>query len=158
MTKLKVTIDGKEHIVDSCQVEAYTEPKRGLFKPKMGEKYWFWSHFAGGPARVTWDGISDRQNYLNNDCCPTEEACMRGQKRKEVLKRMEDIAAEGEPIDWNDPEQAKYFIWYDNMCKKTGMSCASDLRFTGGVYFPTVELGRKCIKELGDDLLLVLEG
>jgi hypothetical protein len=158
MTKLKVTIDGKEHIVDSRQVEACTEPTRGLFKPEMGEYYWCWSEMEGKPVNERYENDAyDRMDYLNSNCYPTGEACRRGQKRKEVLKRMEEIAAEGEPVSW-ESYGVKYYITFYHQGQQFEVHSSLHIQTVPGIYFHTRELAQKCIKELGRDLLMLLEG
>ena len=123
-----------------------------VWKPKHGEKYWMIDN-VGGSASITWfnDDIDNLRWKFGNVFKSQEEAQFVVEKHKvEVeLQRYADEHNECE-IDWEDEDQAKYCICFDNKFKKLDTNC-NYVSQENNICFTSREIAKQAIQAIGED-------
>lgn len=112
LTLLKANILNFETKLDEFEKQQY-----GRWKPSNGEVYFYIADY-NGVQRSHWDDDDyDLFRWSVGNVYKTEEQAERALERMKIRTQLEDIALrlnKGINIDWNDVQQEKYFLFYDN--------------------------------------------
>lgn len=87
----------------------------------------------------------DKAAYNNNNYFHTKERAQKvADKINFLLKleRLHDTFCPDYKPDWNDGEN-KYFVFYDNTCKRYAFNAVAVVEYEPGVYFPTGKIAKK---------------
>lgn len=91
------------------------------------------------------DTDADLRYFKNNNYFHT---CGRAQEVADKinfllkLERLHDTFCPDYKPDWNDGEN-KYFVFYDNTCKRYAFNAVAVVEYEPGVYFPTGKIAKK---------------
>lgn len=87
----------------------------------------------------------DKAAYNNNNYFHTKKRAQEvADKINFLLKleRLHDTFCPDYKPDWNDGEN-KYFVFYDNTCKRYAFNAVAVVEYEPGVYFPTGKIAKK---------------
>lgn len=87
----------------------------------------------------------DSAAYNNNNYFHTKERAQEVADKIDFLlklERLHDTFCPGYKPDWNDGEN-KYFVFYDNTCKRYAFNAVAIVEYEPGVYFPTGKIAKK---------------
>lgn len=101
---------------DELEKENSKIPVGEIWKPKTGEKYYY-TICDGTTDMTTVHYICDFNTQLMNigNCYPTEEKAEFEANREKYTRLFRQyVEQHSEPLDWNNYEQFKFCIYYDN--------------------------------------------
>lgn len=134
-------------------VEKGNKSKSKVWKPKVGETYFFVSSY-GETRAESWDNDEfDNGTYDFCNCYKTREQAEFSLKKRKVeaeLKRFADEHNDGD-IDWNK-EVPKYYILYCHRDDSIGVGDFTYIK-ENTVYFTSKEIAKKAVQEIGEERL-----
>lgn len=97
--------------------------------------------------------LYDEQCYKLGNYFQTKEEAEFARKKQCIYQKLKDYALEHntEEIDLNNNIQHKWFMRYDNVCKKMGYFCMTSLLHMHQIYFTSEKIARAAVKEIGED-------
>ena len=135
-----------------CKIEKIPKKPKTVWDLKYGNDYWYINSF--GHVRRTSYGLEDdfkRMIEYGNAFLTEEEAYHELERRKceAILLKYgtRDMRSLG------DINAHKYFIVYNNYYHEISISFNQSANSQGTIYFESVELAQKAIKEVGEDRL-----
>lgn len=146
--KIKKHLKDLKKLLEECEYERW--------KPKKGDIFFF----------VDWDGDVEKRIFdpsnINHIACYNAYNCFETREQADaeaekilVRRMLEDIARRlnrGRKIDWDDENQEKYFIDYDNARNK--FSCGYGLCTSfAPVYCLDKTFKNAAIQEIGEERL-----
>lgn len=108
--------DTSKNLLESLKLPV-EEVKEGMWKPKVGEEYWYVYDCEGPIVEAIWDNrdIDNNRYYLNN-CFKTEKGAeqhLENLKTEVELRQLAEKLNGNEEIDWEDIFQEKNYLVYD---------------------------------------------
>lgn len=88
---------------------------------------------------------ADLRYFENNNYFHTRERAQEVANKINFLlklERLHDTFCSDYMPDWNDGEN-KYFVFYDNTCKRYAFNAVAVVEYEPGVYFPTGKIAKK---------------
>lgn len=140
-----------EKQIEELKMAKVEEPQSKRWKPKVEELY-FYVGIGGNIIECVWvDEHFDGWQYLTGNCFKTKEEAEEYKKQIEYTARYKNYIEEyGEPLDWNNGNQPKYFVGYDFSIKKISIYC--NFTFQGlDIYASSVQIIKDAISEIGVD-------
>lgn len=127
------------------------EVKRKVWKPKIGEHYWY-LYGDGNISTITWCGSKlDADRYKLGNCFRTEEEAEFAREKKKVEVELERYAKEH-----NDPERdvwngfnERCGIRYDCLRGDLDTSTMYQFRDIGAIYFTSKEIAEDAANKVG---------
>ena len=127
------------------------EVKRKVWKPKIGEHYWY-LYGDGKISTITWCGSKlDADRYKLGNCFRTEEEAEFAREKKKVEVELERYAKEH-----NDPERdvwngfnERCGIRYDCLRGDLDTSTMYQFRDIGAIYFTSKEIAEDAANKVG---------
>ena len=127
------------------------EVKRKVWKPKIGEHYWY-LYGDGNISTITWCGSKlDADRYKLGNCFRTEEEAEFAREKKKVEVELERYAKEH-----NDPERdvwngfnERCGIRYDCLRGNLDTSTMYQFRDIGAIYFTSKEIAEDAANKVG---------
>lgn len=127
------------------------EVKRKVWKPKIGEHYWY-LYGDGKISTITWCGSKlDADRYKLGNCFRTEEEAEFAREKKKVEVELERYAKE-----YNDPERdvwngfnERCGIRYDCLRGDLDTSTMYQFRDIGAIYFTSKEIAEDAANKVG---------
>lgn len=127
------------------------EVKRKVWKPKIGEHYWY-LYDDGKISTITWCGSKlDADRYKLGNCFRTEEEAEFAREKKKVEVELERYAKE-----YNDPERdvwngfnERCGIHYDCLRGDLDTSTMYQFRDIGAIYFTSKEIAEDAANKVG---------
>ncbi len=121
-----------------------------------GETYYFIC-LSGGVLKSTWcNSEMDNKMYNQNNVFKTRrEAILESQRRALIAKihRFRDECNEGKQLDWDNDNQPKFFISYDNQSGEFSVTCNRVLNyFVPFGYFANHNDAELAIREYGSEI------
>lgn len=145
--KTKEHLASMEKMLEECEYERW--------KPKKYDIFYYLNGFCEVISSKLCDDQSDRMLYETFNCFQTREQAETEAEKILVRRMLEDIARRlnrGRKIDWDDENQEKYFIDYDNARNK--FSCGYGLCTSfAPVYCLDKTFKNAAIQEIGEERL-----
>lgn len=127
------------------------EVKRKVWKPKIGEHYWYLSG-DGNIGTITWCGSKlDADRYKLGNCFRTEEEAKFAREKKKVEVELERYGKEhNNPAkeEW-DGINTHYRIGYDLADDDLVTTSAITIRRIGDIYFTSKEVVKDAANKIG---------
>lgn len=127
------------------------EVKRKVWKPKIGEHYWYLSG-DGNIGTITWCGSKlDADRYKLGNCFRTEEEAKFAREKKKVEVELERYGKEhNNPAkeEW-DGINTHYRIGYDLADDDLVTTSAITIRRIGDIYFTSKEVAKDAANKIG---------
>lgn len=127
------------------------EVKRKVWKPKIGEHYWYLSGY-GNIGTITWCGSKlDADRYKLGNCFRTEEEAKFAREKKKVEVELERYGKEhNNPAkeEW-DGINTHYRIGYDLADDDLVTTSAITIRRIGDIYFTSKEVAKDAANKIG---------
>lgn len=101
------------------------------------------------------DDVNDRECYKVGNYC-TDASLLEQRALHETLNRLlwrYSMEHDGNIIDWNDLETAKYYIYYDSDKKETRIDFNYSCYKYGTIHFVTKYIAKAAIKEIVEPFL-----
>lgn len=133
--------------------EVMEEPKSKVWKPNIGENYFFITSNLE-VNKFTNEGDMVDENIISSDnCFKTEKEAQHMVEKLKVIKELQIFALENNDknVDWKDKCTTKYFItydFYDEKIQSVGYTFKNFLPFE--IYFTSREIAQKAIKKIGE--------
>lgn len=156
MEEIKVNLDNltneeRETLLKLVEKGNKTNKKR--WRGKKNDTYYYFS----GSYRL-FDTVESEDNYDDNNYqfgnyFKTKEEAEFARKKRLIYQKLKDYALEHntEEIDLNNNIQHKWFMRYDNVCKKMRCFCITSLIHINQIYFTSEEIARDAVEEIGED-------
>ena len=147
LSELKVEIEKKENEIKDEKIEK-------VWKPKRNEKY-YTLYSSGAIFTEIWtDSSNDNNRYNLGHCFKTEGEVIKEINKRILLVELERWALENneEGIDWNNNDQAKYYIYYNHEQNELDSYYVIRNQESQLPYFASKELAEQAIKIFGDRL------
>lgn len=127
------------------------EVKRKVWKPQIGEHYWYLSG-DGNIGTITWCGSNlDADRYKLGNCFRTEEEAKFAREKKKVEVELERYGKEhNNPAkeEW-DGINTHYRIGYDLADDDLVTTSAITIRRIGDIYFTSKEVAKDAANKIG---------
>lgn len=132
--------------------EELNKPENKVFKPQLGEGYYYLTECGGVGYNVWGFGTYDINRYSIGNCYETDKEVYFEIERLKVIAELKRFAKEhNKPINWNNIRQAKYYISYRNDGQYVAAYFFTDIVKQNNIYFSSKELAEKAVKEIGED-------
>lgn len=123
---------------------------------KYGENYYF-IYPDGEVLSAVWlNSKMDNGMYRQNNVFESREAALLESKRRALvtkIHRFRDECNEGEQLDWDNENQPKFFINYDNYTGEFSVTCNRVLNyFVPFGYFANHNDAELVIREYGSEI------
>ena len=134
--------------------EWFEEVDKAGWKPTKGDEYW--SIYNNGDIdKSTWnDDDTDKERYRMGNCYRTEEDAKHA-KKVQIARTRIKRSSNFKP-DWNDRDQAKWYVSYVHRYQQLFISMALNSIIDDGaiVYYATEADTKQAIKDLEPEYLL----
>ena len=157
----KININGKDFTVEELNQLIESSKKQTpktykgkyLVAPEDGTEYWF-VYSDGGIDKAPWaDDWSDTGMLASGNCYATEEAAQLEADNRKTRFELEKFAEENNEgeIDWEDVNQKKHSIGYDQVDKHPYVSGCYFCQSSTLPYFTSEEIAKKAIDTIGEE-------
>ena len=140
--------------IDEIEAGSVSEESK-YWTPKVGDRYFYLSSDGEVFSCTYEDYLSDIKSLEILNAFQTEEEAEREQFEILLKRRLKKFAIENneEEIDWNNHDQDKYYIYYDNYDNEFEWAYVDSNKDYGQVYFSSAEIVKRAIEEFHDDLI-----
>lgn len=156
MEEIKVNLDNltneeRETLLKLVEKGNKTNKKR--WRAKWGDVYYAITSEGYLIDDTETGGLKDKQSYRLGNYFKTKEEAEFAGKRQLIYQQLKDYALEHttEEFDWNNPNQFKWFIRYDNKYKKIIYSWTRYSIDINQIYFTSEEIAKAAVEEVGED-------
>lgn len=118
------------------------------WRPKKGERVFFFNIYGRSFVDEWRDGISDDELYALGNIFPSQKAADFEVERRRVIAELSDFA-EGDDAVW-DGNQCHYSLWYDYIADRVDWNVDQCYK-RGNLYFPSKEAALAAIEAVGED-------
>ena len=140
-----------EEAIDEWLAKEYIEPENKVFEPQLNDTY-FWIDGLHEVKYALWTNDNfDNIHKENGNACTDKEFVQEKAKQIQLYNLLSNFAYkvnEGWEPDWDDKDEYKYCIVYDNLNKCWCDSVTIWGSILGPVYFKTAELVKRAIDEI----------
>ena len=152
MKNIKIIIDGKEINAQVDEKELETK-KKGVWKPKTGE-YYFFINDNSYPENTRWRDRAVDQNRFNlGNCFKDLDEANKHTRYLKIKQELREWASKCETeVDWKNPNQNKYGVFYDGLSNKIKVALSVWSR-ENNIYFTDEETLKQAIKSIGEERL-----
>ena len=158
LEEIKKQISELQSKVDELENESKKENKKGnkRWRARIKDTYFFVDDFGDVASCHEYNEYGDNYRYKTRNYFKTEEEA---EEYKEVMNTyydLMDLAEElnnGEKIDWNDFDQCKYLISYNNKNKKLEIDNVLKIQDIGQIYCLYDNFLDKAKERIGEDRL-----
>lgn len=172
---MKITIkeNGKEREVELSEEsahalkKAFTEEKKGLWKPEMGEEYWDLGFDGSTHYGWRWENLSwEEKAYLRGNVFPTEEAAEKEDEKRKAIHRVKQYIAREFGVFGPSREelnQNKYLGVYlpywdvEEKCMVPMQQSSRYFHYSPFNYLRSAEDCDQLITDMEDDLKIIFE-
>ena len=143
-------VESTKAILEAAEKERNRLAAKCKEQPKFeraNEKYYIDSYVGG----FTVCGDKDNRSSTDDDYFNKNNYFHTKERAQEVadkidfllkLERLHDTFCPDYKPDWNDGEN-KYFVFYDNTCKRYAFNAVAVVEYEPGVYFPPGKIAKK---------------
>lgn len=152
MKNIKIIIDGKEikAQIDEKELEI---KKKGFWKPETGEYYFFINDNSNFES-VRWRDRAIDQNRFNlGNCFKDLDEADKHTKYLKIKQELREWASKCEnKVDWENPNQNKYGVFYDGLSDEIKVTRSVWSR-DDNIYFADEEILKQAIEAIGEERL-----
>lgn len=129
-----------------------------VWKPKNGELYY---HLTGSANfdNDTWNEHPvDKSRDSIGNCFKTEKEAISVLEKIKIYTELKRLAEEINtvPIDWENRNQNKYYIEYNNFAKELNYGCVGYTKYIGTIHSTNSNFLKIAKERIGEDRLLKL--
>lgn len=133
------------------RAEVLSNNDNRAFKPKYAEIYWYITN-TGTASKVWWDNNEiDNHRYSVGNCYPTRRLADDTVQMLKLIQKAKESQGEFMP-DWEDEEQEKYYLYFENNQMRTGSNFSMNVAPIFG-YWKEKEMCKKFIRENREELV-----
>lgn len=150
-----IEIDGKRVPLTKEQLQALglePEKKNPFDRLKYGATSLYYFITAEGTVYGKYDNCGGTElcrHFVANYC--TDEKLMEQRALHEILNRLlwrYSMEHGGDEIDWSNPDQGRYVLYYNYRNKEWIPTSVFSVRYLGNVYFISDEIAQAAIEEI----------
>ena len=134
--------------------EVVEEPKSKVWKPNIGENYFFITSSLE-VNKFTNEGDMVDENVISSDnCFKTEKEAQHMIEKLKIIKELQIFALENNDknVDWKDKCTGKYFITYDFYDEEISIASYTFRNFLPfNIFFTSKEIAQKAIESIGEE-------
>lgn len=156
MEEIKVNLDNltneeRETLLKLVEKGNKTNKKR--WRSKENDKYYTLTSSGEPMLELDDRRNSDEQCYKLGNYFNTRKEAEFARNKQLIYQQLKDYALEHntEEIDLDNNIQHKWFMRYDNVCKKMKYYWMTSLLHMHQIYFTSEEIARAAVKEVGED-------
>lgn len=156
MEEIKVNLDNltneeRETLLKLVEKGNKTNKKR--WRSKRNNKYYSISNCGDLISDIEYGSAYDERCYQFGNYFKTEKEVEFARNKQLIYQQLKDYALNHntEEIDLNNNIQHKWFMRYDNVCKKMRYYCMTSLLHMHQIYFTSEKIARAAVKEVGED-------
>lgn len=156
LEELKKQIRELQSKVAKIENESKEEKKGKRWRAKMNDTYFYVNDFGDVDSCHESNFDEDNYSYKTRNYFKTEEEAEEYQEIMNTYYDLMDLAEElnnGEKIDWNDFDQCKYLISYNNKNKKLEINNVLKIQDIGQIYCLYDNFLDKAIEKIGEEKL-----
>lgn len=132
--------------------EVVEEPKSKVWKPSLGDLYYYIN--SNGDIKLSYYNTRSIDKRCIGNFFKTDEEAEHMVEKLKIIKELRDFALEhnDEEIDWYDKEQDKFEISYED--SNDGVKPAYNIYYRSqafNIYFTSLEIAKEAIKTVGED-------
>lgn len=132
--------------------EVVEEPKSKVWKPSLGDLYYYIN--SNGDIKLSYYNTRSIDKRCIGNFFKTDEEAEHMVEKLKIIKELRDFALEhnDEEIDWHDKEQDKFEISYED--SNDGVKPAYNIYYRSqafNIYFTSLEIAKEAIKTVGED-------
>lgn len=150
--KAQEELDKAQELLKEYEIKNTKEIKR--WKPEHSGEYWIVDSWGMVYNEIWTNSNGDKKRYNFYNCFETREQAEQEAEKILVRRMLEDIARRlnrGKKIDWENYDQAKYFIYID--CEDIGYNFDITVKTQGTVYCLSSDFIKVAIQEIGEERL-----
>lgn len=129
----------------------YIEPATDPFGFNVNEKYFYINETGDVCSKIFCNDLTDYDFIQFGNACKDERYMVRRSKETELYNLLSNFAHkanEGWVPDWEDGDEQKYYVGYDNLNKNWYENSIIWCSISGAVYFKSEELAQRAIDEV----------
>lgn len=156
---LKKQISELQSKVAKIENEIKEEKKGKRWRARINNPYFYVDDFGEVDGCHEYNEYGDNYRYKTRNYFATYEEAEEYQEVMNTYYDLMDLAEElnnGEKIDWNDFDQCKYLISYNNKNKKLEIDNVLKIQDIGQIYCLDGDFLEKAIEKIGKDKLIKL--
>lgn len=144
---------GNQEVDESKIKEVLGVKESKVWKPKFNENYYF-VYSDGRIEFLGFNGSNSELRYAMGNCFKTREEAKFASDKQIFLTKFERYLRENEdePVDWNNPNQDKYYLTYMHKTKRTAANAWSSLQGQGSIFTTSDDLLEQFIKDNESDI------
>lgn len=152
MEEIKVNLDNLTNEERETLLKLVEKGNKTNKKRERLETYYFISDKGAICCKSALGAVNEIRYRLGNYFQTKEEAEFAREKQL-IYQKLKDYALEHntEEIDWNNFNQFKWFIKYDNNCEIIRYCWTRFLNCMNQIYFTSEEIARAAVEEIGED-------
>ena len=156
MEEIKVNLDNltneeRETLLKLVEKGNKTNKKR--WRSKRNNKYYSISNCGDLISDIEYGCGYDESSYHFGNYFKTEKEAGFARDKQFIYQQLKDYALEHttEEFDWNNPNQFKWFIRYDNKYKRIIYTWTRYSIDMNQIYFTSEKIVRDAVEEIGED-------
>lgn len=155
MNELKVNFENlteEERAMLLNLVEKANKPKSKVWKPENEEKYYY--NYNSATYYDIWTGAGiDDMRYSIGNIFKTEKEAQEAVERLKIRAELQRYADEynDKPIDWEDQEQQKWYIYFNYSNKKLEYWSFYGLRNAFQISFTSEEVAKAAVQAVDEE-------
>lgn len=128
------------------------EEQKERWKPDLGEKYYFVNSY-GNIDYALWNNNNfDNWRYLTGNIFKTEAETEEYRKKIEIQSQFKNFVEErSEELDWKNPKQLKYFLYYDYITYELGCDYNNSHKHQGTIYASSEQILKDAVEKIGEE-------
>lgn len=152
MEEIKVNLDNLTNEERETLLKLVKKGNKTNKKRERLETYYFISD-KGAICCKCASGAVNEIRYRFGNYFQTKEEAEFARKKQLIYQQLKDYALEHttEEIDWDNQDQAKWLIKYDNRDKEMKYYWVTSLIYINQIYFTSEKIARDAIEEIGED-------
>ena len=141
------------------EIERLKAQSGGRCRGDFGCEYWY----IDGDGDIQSDNDKkwgcDEYRFNIGNYFKTEDEAYKVLDKILIYNKLRDLALrlnEGEPVDWKDVQQCKYYIFYSDICEKIDISFAQTTKRLYDIYCLDPNFLSVALDEIGEEDLMKL--
>ena len=156
LEEIKKQISDLQSKVAKIENESKEEKKGKRWRARINNPYFYVDDFGEVDGCREYNEYGDNYRYKTRNYFKSEEEAEEYQEVINTYYDLMDLAEElnnGEKIDWNDFDQCKYLISYNNKNKKLEINNVLKIQDIGQIYCLYDNFLDKAIEKIGEEKL-----
>lgn len=139
-----------------CELDKEKSNNCKRYRANCGERYYYYGSTGMVSDYYENNDDLDTNMYVMGNYFKTKEEAEKVVEKLKIYTRLKDLTLrlnKGEELDWENENQRKYFIYYDNHNKEIYTICNYYSKELGQIYCLDKDFLNKAIKEIGEENL-----